>query len=60
MAKSKAQKQRAHLVRNGRRDPELNRNAHDGISTHVRTTPTLAERTSRRENKHKNRQHEFC
>lgn len=59
MAKSKAQKQRAHLVRNGRRDPQLNRNE-ESFSLHVRQTPTLHERRVKQQTKHKSRQHEYC
>jgi len=62
MAKSKAQKQRAHLARNSRRDPAINRNGLDtnGISTHVRKTPTLHEKRERALSKYKNRQHEYA
>lgn len=43
MAKSKAQKLRAHAVRNGKRNPELNRGVTPAISTHERKTPTRKE-----------------
>ena len=52
MAKSKAQKIRAHAVRNGKRDPALNRGVVE-FSTHVRKTPTLHERIDRQERKHR-------
>ena len=52
MAKSKAQKQRAHAVRNGKRDPELSRGV-VAFSTHVRRTPTLHERMERQTRKHR-------
>lgn len=53
MAKSKAKKQRQHLVRNGRRDPELSRGNSADFSLHVRKTPTLREKQERSYKKHK-------
>lgn len=53
MARSKAQKKRAHLIRNGRRDPAENRGVQPDFSTHVRKTPSLVERQRRKETKHK-------
>lgn len=41
MAKSKAQKQRAHIERNGGVNPASHRGARPDFSTHTRTTPTL-------------------
>ena len=55
MAKSKAQKMRAHAARNGRRDPALNRGESFDFSTVTKRTPTLAEKKRRAENKHKKR-----
>lgn len=53
MAKSKAKKMREHLARNGTRNPEDFRGERAAISTHVRKSPTLKDKTSRQENKHK-------
>lgn len=53
MAKSNAQKNRAHAARNGARNPEANRAYAPGFSTHVRKTPTLHERRMKQERKHK-------
>lgn len=51
MARSKAQKARAHKVRNGRRDPALKRGEVD-FSTHVRKTPSRQERIDKSERKY--------
>ena len=53
MAKSKAQKVRAHAVRNGKRNPTDNRAFESGFSTHVRKTPTLQEQRLKQEQKYK-------
>lgn len=53
MAKSKAQKQRAHAVRNGRPDPASYRLDNPDFSTHVRRTPSLQEKLDRQERKYK-------
>lgn len=55
MAKSKAQKHRAHLVRNGLRDPQSNRGIRPDFSTFERKTPTAQAKLERQERKHKNR-----
>lgn len=44
MSKSKAQKIRAHRVRNGKRNPEFNRITNPDFSTHERKLPTLTEK----------------
>lgn len=57
MAKSKSQKQRAHLIRQGRRDPEENRGTNSDFSTHTRRTKTRVEMQNvqrRREDKNIN------
>lgn len=41
MAKSKAQKHRAHIERNGGVNPERHRGIRPDFSMHTRTTPTL-------------------
>lgn len=56
MAKSKAQKHRAHLERNGQRNPELGRNFDPDFSTHERKTKTLQEKRNKQESKYKHRQ----
>lgn len=53
MAKSKAQKHREHLVRNGRRDPNMNRGFTPDISTHERKLPTLQEKRDKLAKKYK-------
>lgn len=53
MAKSKAKKIREHLVRNGRRDPNLNRGFAPEISTHERKLPTLRAKKDKLETKYK-------
>lgn len=55
MAKSKAQKHRAHLVRNGLRDPQSNRGIRPDFDTFERKTPTRKTKQQRQERKHKNR-----
>ena len=55
MAKSPAQKQRAHLVRNGKRDPNLNRVSAPDYSTHERKLPTLVEKKRKNEQKYAQR-----
>ena len=44
MAKSKAQKQRAHIERNGGVNPEKHRVVRPDFSMHTRKTPTLKSR----------------
>lgn len=53
MAKSKAQKQRAHAIRQGRLDPRIKRGLNDIMSTRERKLPTKQERQNRSENKYK-------
>lgn len=55
MAKSKAKKAREHLVRNGRRDPNLNRGLTPEISMHERKLPTLRAKLDKQENKYKHK-----
>lgn len=43
MARSKSQKQRAHKIRQGRRDPEENRGSNSDFSMHTRRTKTRVE-----------------
>lgn len=52
MAKSRAKKQREHLVRNGRRDPALSRGQQPDFSMHERKTPTRSERVDRQYRKY--------
>lgn len=53
MAKSKAQKQREHLVRNGRRDPASNRGNSPDFSTHERKLPSKLAKQVKENNKYK-------
>ncbi|MGX1266616.1 hypothetical protein RKD55_004560 [Rossellomorea marisflavi] len=53
MAKSNAQKMRAHKERNGLRNPESNRGVVPGFSTHVRKTPSIHEKRIKDERKYK-------
>lgn len=53
MAKSTAQKIRAHRERNGLRNPESNRAAAPDFSTHVRRTPSLHEKRLKADLKYK-------
>lgn len=52
MAKSKAHKVRAHRVRNGKRNPALNRIDAPDFSTHERKMPTLTEKRIKQANKY--------
>lgn len=52
MAKSAAQKQRAHLVRNGKLNPEIRRGLRPEISTHERKTPTKRARLEKQYRKY--------
>jgi hypothetical protein len=53
MSMSKAKKERLKQVREGKRNPELNRGSWYGINPHERNTPTLTEAKRKSENKHK-------
>lgn len=53
MAKSKAQKLRAHAERNGRRNPELNRLTDPDFSMHQRKLPTLTEKREKQARKYR-------
>lgn len=53
MAKSKTQKIRAHAVRNGKRDPELNRLSSPDYSMHERKLPTFQEKRTKSESKYR-------
>lgn len=55
MAKSKAQKQRAHVLRNARRDVTSSRAQDVSFSTHVRKTKTKQEKLIKQVTKHKKR-----
>lgn len=48
MAKSRAQRKREHLIRNGKRDPELDRGKNPDFSVHQRRLPTLIERRNKK------------
>lgn len=54
MAKSKAQKQRAHIERNGGVNPENHRGIKPDFSTHTRQTPTLKSKQQKQARKYKN------
>jgi len=55
MAKTKAKKRRAKLVREGRRDPVLERGSWGSIKPVERKTPTLMELKQKMNTKHKKR-----
>lgn len=55
MAKSKAKKQRDHLIRTGKRDVTSSRGPHADFSTHVRKTKTKVETVRKEQIKHKKR-----
>ena len=55
MAKSNAQKKREHRIRQGKRDPSLNRGQTPDYSTHERKLPTRREKLDKQEKKYKNR-----
>ena len=56
MAKSKARKQREHLVRQGKRDPQGMRGSWGDVKPLTRMTPTLQEKKEKGMAKHKSRQ----
>lgn len=53
MAKSNAQKKRAHAVRNGQLDPQISRGLVPEMSTHERKLPTKQQRLDRQSKKYK-------
>ncbi|MCD8510021.1 MAG: hypothetical protein LRY73_09240 [Bacillus sp. (in: Bacteria)] len=55
MAKSKAQKQRAHALRNAKRDVTTSRANDIPFSTHVRKTKSKQEKLIKQVTKHKKR-----
>ena len=52
MSKSRAKKQREHLVRNGKMDPSKRRGKNPDFSTHVRQTPTKKDKVQKIETKY--------
>jgi hypothetical protein len=55
MARSRAKKQRTHIVRNGGSVPGF-RNSWQAVNPVTKTTPTLKQRVARQARKHKNRE----
>lgn len=55
MAKSKPQKMREKLVREGRLNPEIMRGSWNGVDPLTKKAPTIVELKERKHNKHKSR-----
>lgn len=53
MGRSKAQKHRRHLIRNGCNDPARKRGFQVGFSMHERTTPSKQEKQERQARKYR-------